>query len=457
LIGFVENARRILDLAWPALVGQLSVVAFATVDTFLVGRLGADDLAALAVGSAFYMTVLVTLVGVVQALGPIAGQLYGAGEHTQAGAQLQQAVWLSLLLAALGSLLLLNPLPVLLLADASPAVAGKVRAYLSTMTLAIVLTLLFTVYRTFCTAVSRTQPVMHLQLTGLAAKVPLAMLLVPGHAGLGLPALGAWGCALSSVLAQALQVLLAWRQLRRDPFYRSFALPRVGMHRPHLPSLRAMLLLGLPIGGSLLIGISGFTVMAILIARMGTTAVAAHQITVNVVSLLFMVPLALSQASSTLVAQHVGAGERSLARRVGWHALVLALLLAATLGSGVYLLRQPLIALYSRDAAVVAVTMSLLAWVVGFHLADAAQAIASFTLRAWEVTTPPMLIYIAALWGIGLGAGTLLGFDLLGGTPAALRGAPGYWASATVGVTVAAVALCGLLAWTTRRRRRSLL
>lgn len=450
--GFLDNIRRILSLAWPALIGQLSVVAFATVDTFLVGREGADDLAALAVGSAVYMTVIVTLVGVVQALGPITGQLYGAGEHTRAGAQLQQAVWLSLLLAVLGSLLLLHPLPFLLLADASPAVEGKARVYLSTMALAIVPTLLFTAYRTFATAVSRPHPVMRLQLAGLAAKVPLAVLLVPGHPSLDLPALGAWGCALSSVLAQALQVLLAWRQLRRDPFYRSFALPRRGMHRPHLPSLRAMLVLGLPIGGSLLIGISGFTVMAILIARMGTTAVAAHQITVNVVSLLFMVPLALAQASSTLVAQHVGAGERRRARRMGWHGLVLAVLLAGALSGGVYLLRERLVGLYTRDAAVAAVAMSLLAWVVWFHVADAAQALTSFALRAWEVTTAPMLIYIAALWGIGLGVGTLLGFDLLGGTPPALRGAPGYWASATVGVMVAGLALCALLAWTTRRR-----
>ena len=60
--GFLDNIRRILSLAWPALIGQLSVVAFATVDTFLVGREGADDLAALAVGSAVYMTVIVTLV-----------------------------------------------------------------------------------------------------------------------------------------------------------------------------------------------------------------------------------------------------------------------------------------------------------------------------------------------------------------------------------------------------------
>jgi MATE family multidrug resistance protein len=101
---------------------------------------------------------------------------------------------------------------------------------------------------------------------------------------------------------------------------------------------------------------------------------------------------------------------------------------------------------------VAAVALSLLAWVVLFHIADAAQALASSILRAWKITTVPMLIYVAALWGVGLGGGSLLGFDILGGTPDALRGAPGYWAAATGGFVISGIAMCSLLAWTTRQR-----
>lgn len=437
---------RILALAWPALIGQLSVVAFATVDTVLVGRLGAVDLAALAVGGAVYMTVFIALVGVVQALGPVVGQLFGAGQATEAGAQLHQSVWLALALAVPGCLLLVFPGPLLALADPSPAVDAKARVYLATLALAVWPALLFTAFRSFSMAVSQPRPVMVLQLVGLAAKLPLALLLVPGHAGLGLAPLGVWGCAISSALALWLQALLAWAWLRRDAFYQPFALRGRGLHRPDAAALRALVRLGLPIGGSLLIGISGFTAMAMLIARLGTAPVAAHHIVINVVSLLFMVPLALAQATSALVAQHVGAGEPGAARRVGWVGLRLAVLLAVVLGGAVYALRQPLVALYTQDAQVTAVAMALLAWVVVFHVADATQALASFVLRAWKVVTLPMLIYVGALWGLGLGGGSVLGLDLLGGVPDALRGAPGYWAAATGGVALAALALCVLLA-----------
>jgi len=89
---FASSARRIVPLAWPVMIGQLAVLAFSTIDTVLVGRAGALDLAALAIGGSAYVTVFVGLMGVVLAISPIAGQLYGAQRPVQAGAQLQQAM-----------------------------------------------------------------------------------------------------------------------------------------------------------------------------------------------------------------------------------------------------------------------------------------------------------------------------------------------------------------------------
>ena len=76
--GLRGDARSILSLAWPVLIGQLAVLGFATVDTVLVARHSANDLAAFAVGSAAYITVFIGLMGVVLAIGPIVGQLYTA-------------------------------------------------------------------------------------------------------------------------------------------------------------------------------------------------------------------------------------------------------------------------------------------------------------------------------------------------------------------------------------------
>ena len=184
---FASNARRIVDLAWPVFVGQLSVVAFGTVDTVLVGRHSAADLAALSVGAAAYITIFIGLMGVVVALSPIAGQLFGAGQHAQAGRQLHQAVWLALGLSVLGCLLLLFPEPFMAVARLDAEHEGRVRAYLRVLALSLPASLLFSAYRSFNNAVSRPKAVMALQVTGLALKIPLSALLIHGVAVLGSP------------------------------------------------------------------------------------------------------------------------------------------------------------------------------------------------------------------------------------------------------------------------------
>jgi MATE family multidrug resistance protein len=450
-----DSARRLLPLAWPVFVGQVSVVAFSTIDTMLVARRDALDLAALAVGSAAYITVFIGLMGVVLALGPIVGQLFGAKKLPEAGAQLHQAAWLALALAAAGSLLLVFPAPFLAVARAAPEVEWRVRGYLGALAFALPAALLFSAYRGFNVAVSRPKAVMALQLAGLALKVPLSMALVGGIDAIGLPALGVRGCGIATAVAMWAQVLVALMVLSRDPFYAPFALRaahRFGLRAPDRRALAMQLRLGVPMGLGILIEVTGFSWMALFISRLGSTPAAGHQIAANLVALLFMMPLGIANACSTLVAQRVGARDLRDARRVGWHGLVIGIALAACMGGTVFLARDAIVHLYTGNPAVIAAALPLLAWVALFHTADAAQAVAAFVLRGYRIATVPVLIFAGSLWGVGLGGGYLLAFDVLGGTPAALQGAPGYWAAATAGVVLAALAMAAFLARVLRRQ-----
>jgi MATE family multidrug resistance protein len=447
------SAREIAPLAWPVLVGQVSVLAFATVDTLLVARYSAVDLAALAVGAAAYITIFIGFMGVVLAVSPIAGQLFGAGQHAQAGHQAHQAVWVALGLSVLGSTLLVFPAPFLALSQASPEVADKVRGYLLALAFSLPASLLFTVFRGFNTAVSRPKAVMLLQVGALAVKVPASAALVWGVPSLGLPALGVVGCGIATGIAMWVQATAAWWVVRRDPFYERFALAGRGLDRPDRRALAAHLRLGLPMGASLLIEVSGFSFMALFISRLGTTPAAGHQIAVNMATLMFMLPLAMASACSTLVAQRVGARDAGGAARIAAHGLLLGGALSALLATVVALGGPHIVGLYTRDAAVAAVALPLMAWVALFHVADAVQTIAAFALRAFRIATVPLLIYAASLWGLGLGGGYAVALDLGGLTPPALQGAPGFWFASTVGLTVAGLALSGFLFWVLRRQR----
>ena len=114
-----------------------------------------------------------------------------------------------------------------------------------------------------------------------------------------------------------------------------------------------------------------------------------------------------------------------------------------------------MVGLYTANPVIVAAALPLLAWVALFHVADAAQTVAAFVLRAYRIATLPLLIYVVALWGVGLGGGYLAAFDPAGISPAWMHSARGFWSMATVGLVVAAASLTALLAWKLRRDAES--
>jgi len=454
--GHLDSLRRLLPLAWPVFVGQLAVLGYSTVDTILVARHSAIDLAALSVGSAVFMTIFIGLMGVVLAVSPVVGQLFGAGRLREAGDELHQAIWLALLLTLVGELVLLFPGPLLAIAQVTPEVEAKVRGYLLALSVSLPANLIFTAYRGFNTAVSRPKAVMVLQVGGLALKLPLSALLVHGFsvAGWQVPALGAVGCGIATAIVMWGQVLISLAILRRDGFYARFGLHDGGLHRPRLQAMRQLLKLGLPMGGAILIEVTGFTFMAIFIARLGATPVAGHQLAVNMIALMFMMPMALGNAAGTLVAQRVGAHDAADARRLGWHSLEIALALSCLLGGLVFFAREQVLNLYTQDPAIIAAALPLLLWVWLFHMGDAGQTVAAFVLRAHHVANAPMVIYAVAVAGLGLGGGYALAFGHVPGAPQAWRGAPGFWVAATAGLVTAAAALGALLAYVHRVEAR---
>jgi MATE family multidrug resistance protein len=454
-----QSARRIAPLAWPVFVGQVAVLAFSTIDTVMVARVSAPDLAALAIGIATYVSVFVGFMGVVLAIGPIAGQLFGAGRLRESGHEAGQAIWLALGLSVPGCLLLLWPEPILALSRAGPDVAAKVRLYLLGLSFALPPALVFTAYRGFNVAVSRPKAVMAIQVAALALKVPANALLVFGIEAptplgtLHVPGLGVAGCGFATAVVMWCQLGAAAWLLRRDPFYAPFGLDR-GIGRPRPASLAALLRLGVPMGLSIMVEVTGFTFMSFFVSRVGATAVAGHQIAVNMVSMMFMLPLAIANASSTLVAQRIGADDAADARRIGWAGLEIGVLIAAVLGSAVYLLREQVVGLYTADPVIVAAAVPLLAWVALFHIADAAQTVSAFVLRAYRIATVPVIVYVVAVWGLGLGGGYVVAFDLLGLSPSWIQGARGFWSMATLGLAAAALGMSGFLAAKLRRDRR---
>ncbi len=433
---------EIYELAWPVLIAQLAVMAYAVIDTMMAGRYATDDLAAVGIGASIYFSVFVALMGILLAVTPMVAQLLGAGRHAEIGEQVRQAMWLAAALAVVSVLVFRYPEPLLALSEAPPAVAEKVRSYLAIAAWGAPAGLAFRLFASYTTAVSMPRIMMALNLFGLALKVPLNWMFIFGH--WGAPEMGASGCALSTTLVNWLICILAWLRCGMAEEYRRHGVfSRWSWPRWH--DQRRLLALGVPIGGTFLVDVTAFTFMALFVARLGAVNSAAHQIAANVAAVMYMLPLAMGNAVGVLVGQAIGARKFALARSTGITGIALALGLAGvsalTLAAGASVVA----AFYTIDTGVQAVAASLLVLVAGYHVFDALQAVSVNALRGYKRAVVPLLINVVGLWTVGLAGGFVIGLtdivSLSGLGLATPLGVRGFWLAAIIGMLLASAGI----------------
>ena len=431
-----EDIPALLKLAGPLLVGQLAVIAFGVLDTAMTARYSADDLAALAMASAIFISVYVGLTGVVSALAPIAGQLFGAKRYDEIGEEVRQAIWLSVLLSLFGALILWNADLILDISQVSPEIHAKASLYMHILVLGLPASMAMRVLIALHNAVSRPTIITMVQLLGLAAKFPLNYLFIYG--AFGIEGMGGPGCAVATVIINWLWLLITLWIVLADRFYKPFAL-FARFSKPDFHRIGVILRLGMPIGFSYLIEVTSFTFMSLFIARLGTEALAGHQIVANIGTVIYMVPLSLSIATMTLVSQSIGANQQSKAEQIGWSSVFFTTTACAVIGLTAWFFRAELLNLYDPPEEVKQFAVPLFLFIAFYQIFDALQVSAAFILRAYRIAFWPMLIYALSLWGVGLGGGYMLGFNVTGNVPLALQGASGFWAANSISLGVAAV------------------
>ena len=197
------------------------------------------------------------------------------------------------------------------------------------------------------------------------------------------------------------------------------------MEPPHWPTIAGFARLGIPAGLAVMVEVTSFTLMALFIARQGTTASAAHQIAANVAAVLYMVPLSLAIATSARVSYWLGAGDPARARKVVFIGFRLSALIGIALAAILLIAKNHIGGLYSTNTGVLALTGGVIVWVAAYHAADAVQTLCVFVLRCYRITVAPLVVYCVLLWGAGLGGGYLLAYKR-GGAVAHCRAVPGH-------------------------------
>lgn len=438
---FVETLR----LAVPLMLTQLGQIAMITTDLAMIGRLGEDAVAAAALAHTVYFVSFTFGLGLTSAVSPLVAQAFGAGDVRLIRRSLRVGLWVALLISLP---MMASPLygeQILLALGQAPHSASLAQHYLNGLAWGIAPALGFIALRGMMSAVNRPQAPLWITVAAIPVNAALVYALI--HGLFGLPELGLFGAGLATTIVNlgTFAAVLAVAGLRK-PFsdYR----PLARLWRIDWPLMRQLIALGAPISFSLLLEYGLFSSAALLMGLISTTAIAAHQIALQVTAVLFMVPLGIGMAATVRVGHAFGRGDAAAVKRAGLAAAVLGVALVSALTIAIMIGRYQLGQLFfgggSESAATVELTATLLVVGATFFIADGLQTIMGGALRGINDTRMTLLFAAIGYWGVAFPIAWVLAFN-------AGLGAVGVWIGFSIGTFVYAGLLILRFRMLTRR------
>ncbi|MCG8636824.1 MAG: MATE family efflux transporter [Desulfobacterales bacterium] len=423
------HIKQTIRLSLPIIVGQIGQLTMSVADNVMVGRVGADALAAAAIGNGLFTLIMVVGLGISMAITPLTAMAMGAGRDEDCGVVLRQGLLVNMIAGILLCAATFAGAQAIRVLDQPEAIVEPAVLYMKVLGLSMIPLMLFQSYRQFAEGVSFLKPAMIITLAANLVNIFVNWVFIFGN--LGAPALGLTGAGIATFSSRVFMagslvtvVMLAPSLKRFDPGLRY---KKIDIHL-----MKRLLGIGIPGAFQYFFEVSAFAGSSIIVGWMGVRELAAHQIALNLAAISFMGAMGISAAGTIRVSNALGRGSNPDVRAAGFSAVLLCMGFMALAGTVFVLFRQILPGFYVTDPIVVEITAFLLVIVAFFQLSDGTQAVGIGILRGITDMKIPTLLTLAAYWIIGLPSGYALAFW-------AGLGIYGVWYGLLISLTVSAL------------------
>lgn len=431
-INLKNKSKNMLKVITPILITQIAMYMITFFDILMTGRYDTYHLAGVTIGSSFWVPVYTGLAGILMALTPIIAQHSGARNYDKVRPSVQQGLYVAVALSAIVFLIIqygidpiLNSMPL----EAEVRVVAS--DYLFGMSLGLLPLFGYAVLRSFFDGLGETRVSMSIILLAAPINIVLNYLLIYGR--FGFPELGGAGAGYASAITYWLVFLIASITATKFESFVSFQLFK-NWARLSFKKWKEILAIGLPMGFSIFVEISIFSIVTLLMANYSTATISAHQVALNFTSLLYMIPLSVSMGVTILVGQEVGAKRLQNAKQYGYFSIGLAVIFSFIAVAILLIFREQIASLYSTDPDIIQLSMHFLIYAAFFQLSDAIQAPVQGILRGYKDVNVTFMMAVISYWIIGLPVGYLMAnFTNFGPY--------GYWIGLITGLTVGAITL----------------
>jgi len=435
---FIAEIRRLAALGVPVALSQLAVMAMGFVDLLMVGRVSLDAFAAVGIANPWVFGTLFFAQGILMGIDPWVSQAHGAGDGARAGLALQRGIVMGMILSVPVAFLWTITEDALLTLGQDPELARQAADYVRMQIPSIPFFLCYSALRQYLQGRELVRPGLWVMLIANFFNAAFNWVLIFGK--LGFPALGLVGAGIATGATRVVSLILLVGIVHRLALHQGAWLPwsRAALDPA---GLRALLIVGLPIAVQMSLEMWAFGGSTFIAGRLGATAVAAHNVTMHLASITFMVPLGLSQAACVRIGNLIGAGRNEQARVATRVAIAMGAGVMSISAIGFVVGRELLPSVYTPDLGVIGMAAGILPIAGAFQIFDGTQVVACGVLRGMGRTRPAAVMNFVGYWVLALPIGGWL----------ALRtdaGLPGLWWGLCLGLAVVAL---GLLVWVARR------
>ena len=435
----LSDFRQTLRLALPLIMAEVGWMSMGVVDTIMVGRMpdSAIAIGATGLGQSLYHVIVFLGAGMLLGMDTFVAQAYGRKDLRDAHKTLLNGIVLALILTPI-LMIAVSFWPALMRRfGVSMQLVGPMQPFLSALNWGTLPLLGYFALRRYLQAVNVALPIMFALVSANIVNAVGDWALIYGHMGFraeGITGSGWSTCFARIYMMLVLAITLLWVEAKRG----AGPSPSTLSLRIDLARIWALLKLGAPAGGQILVEIGAFSMATAICGRLGAVPLSGHEIALNCAAFTFMVPYGVSSAAAVRVGQELGRRNPAAARRAGWSAIVLGVAFMGCSGLVFVSIPKVIARAFSPDPAVVRVGATLLLVAAAFQLFDGVQVVTTGALRGAGDTKTPMLANFVAYWFIGIPLGYFLCFRLG-------WGALGIWIGLCIGLMIIGSAL--LITW----------
>jgi len=428
---YFSHVRPNFLLAYPVMLSMLGQVMTGVADSVMVGWTGATPLAASSFANIFFTIPLFFGVGVSYAITPLVAQAEGAGDLTRISETLRNGSLINFLTGLLLVILIFSVEPFMHSMGQPQDVVALAIPYLSIVSISIIPTMIFQTYRQFGEGLQRTRMAMIIVIGSNLLNILLNYLLIFGK--FGFPEMGLNGAGWATLISRTIMALAMMFYIYYGKRFTSYRAGfSIGNYSKSLIS--KMLHIGLPAGSQFIFEAAAFGFSAIMMGWIGTTALAAHQIAINLATISYMTTSGLGAAATIRVGNFLGQHDKTNLRASAFTMIWMAVFVMALWASLFVLGRSFLPTLYIDNASVIELTSMLLIMAAVFQLSDGTQVVTAGALRGLQDVKIPSLLIFVAYWVIALPLGYWFAFPLA-------MGPMGIWIGLSLGLTLTAAAM----------------